>query len=236
VVDNTMDALAWLRKQLDGDENDLLREMVRELAQRLMAAEVDAPHRSSQDSDQGVAKHGQATRDAARRGARTSTQVDVETHRTDAQDRPSTYRPAPSAARAPAGVAAPARSRVGSKATSIWARTGPRPHRATNVPPHSLRQHELLAGPDRRGLRQIVLPRRWWSPSRRVTPSARLRTRDRGPASPYTSGWATASRIGSDQTSRLRSSRFQHAVRWLISSGSPSSGNRDASSGRLTAS
>jgi transposase-like protein len=37
-----MDALAWLRKQLDGDENDLLREMVREFAQRLMAAEVDA--------------------------------------------------------------------------------------------------------------------------------------------------------------------------------------------------
>jgi putative transposase len=43
VVDsNNMDALAWLRKQLDGDENDLLREMVREFAQRLMAAEVDA--------------------------------------------------------------------------------------------------------------------------------------------------------------------------------------------------
>ena len=42
MVDNTMDALAWLRKQLDGDENDLLREMVREFAQRLMAAEVDA--------------------------------------------------------------------------------------------------------------------------------------------------------------------------------------------------
>jgi transposase-like protein len=42
VIDNNMDALAWLRKQLDGDENDLLREMVREFAQRLMAAEVDA--------------------------------------------------------------------------------------------------------------------------------------------------------------------------------------------------
>ena len=41
MVDNTMDALDWLRKQLDGDENDLLREMVREFAQRLMAAEVD---------------------------------------------------------------------------------------------------------------------------------------------------------------------------------------------------
>jgi transposase-like protein len=42
VVNNTMDALEWLRKQLDGDENDLLHEMVREFAQRLMAAEVDA--------------------------------------------------------------------------------------------------------------------------------------------------------------------------------------------------
>jgi hypothetical protein len=42
VVDSNMDALAWLRKQLDGDENDLLREMVAEFARRLMAAEVDA--------------------------------------------------------------------------------------------------------------------------------------------------------------------------------------------------
>jgi transposase-like protein len=36
-----MDALEWLRKQLDSDGDDLLREMVREFAQRLMAAEVD---------------------------------------------------------------------------------------------------------------------------------------------------------------------------------------------------
>ena len=42
MVNNTMDALEWLRKQLDGDENDLVREMVREFAQRPMAAEVDA--------------------------------------------------------------------------------------------------------------------------------------------------------------------------------------------------
>jgi putative transposase len=42
VVNNTMDALEWLRKQLDGNENDLLHEMVREFAERLMAAEVDA--------------------------------------------------------------------------------------------------------------------------------------------------------------------------------------------------
>lgn len=43
VIDsNNMDALAWLRKQLDEDGNDLLAEMVREFAQRLMAAEVDA--------------------------------------------------------------------------------------------------------------------------------------------------------------------------------------------------
>lgn len=36
-----MDALEWLRKHLDGDGDDLLREMVREFAERLMAAEVD---------------------------------------------------------------------------------------------------------------------------------------------------------------------------------------------------
>jgi transposase-like protein len=36
-----LDALEWLRKQLDSDGDDLLREMVREFAQRLMAAEVD---------------------------------------------------------------------------------------------------------------------------------------------------------------------------------------------------
>jgi putative transposase len=41
VVKNTMDELAWLRKQLDGDGDDVVREMVREFAQRLMAAEVD---------------------------------------------------------------------------------------------------------------------------------------------------------------------------------------------------
>jgi transposase-like protein len=38
---NNMDALGWLRKHLDEDGNDLLREMVREFAERLMAAEVD---------------------------------------------------------------------------------------------------------------------------------------------------------------------------------------------------
>jgi putative transposase len=42
VVSDKVDALEWLRKQLDGDENDLLREIVREFAQRLMPAEVDA--------------------------------------------------------------------------------------------------------------------------------------------------------------------------------------------------
>jgi transposase-like protein len=41
VVNINMDALEWLRKQLDSDGDDLLREMVREFAQRLMAAEVD---------------------------------------------------------------------------------------------------------------------------------------------------------------------------------------------------
>ena len=42
IDNNNMDALAWLRKQLDDDGNDLLAEIVREFAQRLMAAEVDA--------------------------------------------------------------------------------------------------------------------------------------------------------------------------------------------------
>jgi transposase-like protein len=37
-----MDALEWLRKHLDTDGSDLLREMVRSFAERLMAAEVDA--------------------------------------------------------------------------------------------------------------------------------------------------------------------------------------------------
>jgi transposase-like protein len=36
-----MDALEWLRKHLDADGSDLLREMVRTFAERLMAAEVD---------------------------------------------------------------------------------------------------------------------------------------------------------------------------------------------------
>jgi transposase-like protein len=36
-----MDALEWLRKQLDGDGNDLLREMVRSFAEMLMGAEAD---------------------------------------------------------------------------------------------------------------------------------------------------------------------------------------------------
>jgi len=38
---NNMDALEWLRKHLDDNGNDLLRQMVREFAERLMAAEVD---------------------------------------------------------------------------------------------------------------------------------------------------------------------------------------------------
>jgi transposase-like protein len=37
-----MDALTWLRKQLETDENDLLREMVRSFAQGLMSADADA--------------------------------------------------------------------------------------------------------------------------------------------------------------------------------------------------
>ncbi len=41
-VPNNMDALEWLRKHLDDDGSDLLREMVKVFAERLMAAEVDA--------------------------------------------------------------------------------------------------------------------------------------------------------------------------------------------------
>jgi putative transposase len=41
-VPHNMDALEWLRKHLDRDGSDLLREMVRAFAERLMAAEVDA--------------------------------------------------------------------------------------------------------------------------------------------------------------------------------------------------
>jgi hypothetical protein len=36
-----MDALEWLRKHLEAEGSDLLREMVRTFAERLMAAEVD---------------------------------------------------------------------------------------------------------------------------------------------------------------------------------------------------
>jgi len=41
VVPNNMDALEWLRKHLDDEGSDLLREMVRTFAERLMAAEVE---------------------------------------------------------------------------------------------------------------------------------------------------------------------------------------------------
>ena len=41
VANNNMDALEWLRKHLDDEGSDLLREMVRAFAERLMAAEVD---------------------------------------------------------------------------------------------------------------------------------------------------------------------------------------------------
>jgi putative transposase len=41
VVPDNMDALDWLRKHLDAEGSDLLREMVRTFAERLMAGEVD---------------------------------------------------------------------------------------------------------------------------------------------------------------------------------------------------
>jgi putative transposase len=41
VVDTTMDGLSWLRKQVEQADTDLLREMVRVFAERLMAEEAD---------------------------------------------------------------------------------------------------------------------------------------------------------------------------------------------------
>jgi putative transposase len=41
VVPDNMDALEWLRKHLEADDSDLLREMVKTFAERLMAADVD---------------------------------------------------------------------------------------------------------------------------------------------------------------------------------------------------
>jgi transposase-like protein len=41
MVANNIDALEWLRKHLDAEGSDLLREMVRTFAERLMAAEVE---------------------------------------------------------------------------------------------------------------------------------------------------------------------------------------------------
>jgi putative transposase len=41
MVPTNMDALEWLRKHLEAEGNDLLREMVRSFAERLMAAEVE---------------------------------------------------------------------------------------------------------------------------------------------------------------------------------------------------
>lgn len=42
MVDTTMDGLAWLRKQAEQADTDLLQEMVKVFAERLMAEEADA--------------------------------------------------------------------------------------------------------------------------------------------------------------------------------------------------
>ncbi len=42
MVENTMDAWGWLRKQLEEADTDLLREMVSAFAETLMGAEADA--------------------------------------------------------------------------------------------------------------------------------------------------------------------------------------------------
>ena len=41
MINKSMDALVWLRKQLETDDNDLLREMVRSFAEELMGADAD---------------------------------------------------------------------------------------------------------------------------------------------------------------------------------------------------
>jgi hypothetical protein len=41
MVPNNVDALEWLRKHLDAEGSDLLREMVRTFAERLMGAELE---------------------------------------------------------------------------------------------------------------------------------------------------------------------------------------------------
>ena len=38
MINKSMDVLAWLRRQLEADDNDLLREMVRSFAEELMGA------------------------------------------------------------------------------------------------------------------------------------------------------------------------------------------------------
>jgi putative transposase len=42
VVPDSLDALDWLRKHLEGDSSDVVREMVKAFAERLMSAEADA--------------------------------------------------------------------------------------------------------------------------------------------------------------------------------------------------
>ena len=42
MINESIDALVWLRKQLETDDNDLLREMVRSFAEGLMSADADA--------------------------------------------------------------------------------------------------------------------------------------------------------------------------------------------------
>ena len=41
MISTSMDALVWLGKQLETDDNDLLREMVRRFAEELMSADAD---------------------------------------------------------------------------------------------------------------------------------------------------------------------------------------------------
>ena len=71
MIDKSMDALVWLRKQLETGDNDLLREMVRSFAEGLMGAEADlvcgAPYRVV-SPDRTNRRNGAASGPAARRG------------------------------------------------------------------------------------------------------------------------------------------------------------------------
>ncbi len=67
MVPDTFDAIDWLRKHLEADDNDLIREMVGEFAQRLMSAEADAS--CGAGYGEGTTKRLNSRNDGARRNS-----------------------------------------------------------------------------------------------------------------------------------------------------------------------